>query len=332
MMNKHAKSPCCGASVRHYGERRRQCLKCSGTWRIRKKKRGRKQRRTNKELILNYFKNRTPLRTIAERQQCGKDAVQVALARSRDNYIETELPKWLIKNDDHGPLIAVADAIWYRIRREKYTIYVILLRPISSSSATIRPPVVIHGHEDLDGWKKAFDSLLRMVQNRTIAMVCDGGKGLVSLAKSRKWILQRCHFHLIAAVQNYLTTGPRSKNPEYAQRVHQIVKDLLHARDPQQIATLSQDIQNIHDNSKSKGLRRVLRGLLKDLPDYHTYHRYPGLNLPATSNSVESCIRCMRDLMSRCRGFRSKQTLIQWLTAFSLYKETIKCRGKNQPN
>jgi len=37
----HAKSLCCGAQVRRFGRRRRQCTLCKRTWRIRQKKRGR---------------------------------------------------------------------------------------------------------------------------------------------------------------------------------------------------------------------------------------------------------------------------------------------------
>lgn len=329
MKTLHAKSPCCRAKIQRFGERRRRCKKCLRTWRIYQKKRGRKQKRIDYHLALSYLNKDIPsIRSLARRKRYGKNAIQVMLRRSLEAYVHRENNSWRESLKRNTKFIAVADAIWYRIKKEYYTIYIILLRPVKDTKAVICPPIVIRGREDLEGWEQAFDALPDMIKARIIALVCDGATSLVNLARSRRWLLQRCHFHLIASVQNYLSTGPRGARREYAQYILKTVQQLLRTNDPKEIRKLRRRIYTIRQNSRSRGMRRVLGGLLKNYKDYHTYLYHPHLNLPTTTNSAESFIQCARDLMYRCRGFRSQTSLITWLTALVLFKRTIRCAGK----
>lgn len=329
MKKLHTKSPCCHASVQRFGIRRRRCAQCHITWRIRTKKRGRKPYRVDHTLALAYLHKEVPsVRLLAQQYDCGKDRIHALLRRSLVAYVAREEEQWSQALVDTPRLIAVADAIWYHVGKEFYTIYVILLRPVASTDAVICPPVVLSGREDLVGWEQAFASLPPVFKKRIIALVCDGATSLVALARSRHWILQRCHFHLIAAVQNYLTTGRRSTHRAYAFHVLRVVQALLATHDPREVKKIRRAIRDIRHQSKSRGLRRVLSGFLKTYSDYHAYLRYPALNLPTTSNAAESCIQCIRDLMYRCRGFRSYSSLTLWLTAFALFKKTIRCNGK----
>lgn len=329
MKLKHAKSPCCGASIQRFGQRRRRCAKCHSTWRIRKKKRGRKQKRTHSNLALSYLQKSVPsIREIAKRRKCGKDSVQVRLQRSLKFFVKQEKEDWWKSLKNISQLIAIADAIWYRVKGQPYTIYIILLRPINETQAIICPPIIVSGHESFNGWKQSFDSLPVTLKRRIIALICDGAVTLVTLAQLRNWIIQRCHFHLIASIQNYLGASSRSKQRAYGFYVLKIVQQLLQINDPEKTKRICQKLCEIRQRSKSRGLRRVLSGLLTNYRDYQTYLDYPELNLPTTSNSAESFIQCIRDLMYRCRGFRSLSTLTNWLTALSLFKKTIRCNGK----
>lgn len=333
MKKLHAKSPCCRASIQRFGQRRRRCAKCCRTWRVHKKRRGRKQKRVNQSLAISYLERSIPsLRIIAKQKGCSKDSIQVMLRRSLELYVKQRKKQWWLSLKSGGSLIAVADAIWYHVGKEFYTIYIILLRPVESTEAIICPPVIIQGREDFNGWEQVFNSLPRCLKKRIIALVCDGATSLVNLARLNKWIVQRCHFHLIASVQNYLTTGPRSAYRDYAFYVLDTVRELLRTNDSKNVQRLRRKLWEIRLKSKSRGIRRVLGGLIKHYKDYHAYLNYPELNLPTTSNSVESFIQCVRDLMYRCRGFRSYTTLNNWLTVLSLFKKTIRCNGKNQPN
>jgi len=254
--------------------------------------------------------------------------LQTKLQRSLETYVQKNKQKWKELLNHQTELIAVADAIWYRVKGKKYTIYNILLRPITSTEAVICPPIILPGHENIPGWQQAFDTLPKALKNPVIALVCDGAVSLVALAKIHNWIIQRCHFHLISAVQNYLTTGPRSAQRSYAFHVMQTVQELLKTNSPKTLLPLLTKVSKIREKSSSRGLRRVLGGLLQSYDDFHSYLKYPQLNLPTTSNTAESFIQCIRDLMYRCRGFRSIDSLKYWLQAISIYKKTMRCNGK----
>lgn len=329
MNTQHTKSSCCNAKVNRFGQRRRLCIACRRTWRIRQKKRGRKALRAGEDLVLRFFQKRLPpLRVVAKARGCGKDTVQLRVKKSLAVYLKKHGNDWLALLVSPSPLIAVADAIWYRVQGQRYTIYVILLRPIKSDQAVICPPVIVKGHESIPGWREALEALPKSLEKRIVALVSDGVGSLLSLVKARPWVIQRCHFHLISAVQNYLTTGPRSRNRQYAFRVMHLVQEILTCADQGKLQTLTRALAKIRTESRSRGLRRVLGGLLRDLADYHAYLNFPELHLPATSNTAESFIQCLRDLMYRCRGFRSLESLQTWLKGLAAFKSTMQCNGK----
>ncbi|OHA08431.1 MAG: hypothetical protein A3A44_00795 [Candidatus Sungbacteria bacterium RIFCSPLOWO2_01_FULL_60_25] len=132
---------------------------------------------------------------------------------------------------ERGKLILIADAIWYRVGGERSTIYVLLLRPRTGTEAVIWPPYLAPGHEDLAGWKGALAAVPGSIRARIGALVCDGATGVVNLGYRNGWLLQRCQFHLLAAVQNYLTTGSRSAQRAYATGVLTAVQSVIRASD-----------------------------------------------------------------------------------------------------
>lgn len=333
MIKKHTKSPCCSAPVRRYGKRRRQCGKCKTTWRIRQKKRGRKTKRTSSRLVIKYLaRHIATIRILAERHYEGKSSAQRALAKSLNHFIRAHPACWETRIPATGDLLLIADAIWYHILGKKYTIYLLLLRPRTDEEAIIWLPHIAAGHEDIRGWHEAIATIPHAIQARIGAIICDGGTGIVSYAHQRGWLLQRCHFHLLAAVQNYLTTGPRSRQRPFALRVMWLTQTVLCDSDGGAVQSALHTVDAIRRTTRSRGLRRTLGGILLHWREYRTYREYPEWRFPATSNAAESCIQCIRDLLYRCRGFRSKRQLIRWLTAFTIYKKTIRCRPKYQPN
>lgn len=315
--------------VRRFGGRRRQCSHCKDTWRIRRKKRGRKRVRATAALALRYLARDIPaLRVLARRRHIGKDHAHLLLRRSLESYVAARTEWWRMLPAS-GALILIADAIWYRVRSPtqiKQTIYVLLVRPACGTDAIIAPPAIYHGHEDIAGWERAYQTLPASIRGRICALVCDGGTGIVALARRHKLLLQRCHFHLLSAVQNYLTTGPRSSQRAYALRILRLVQQAVRAPVPDARRAL-RTLKEVQRFSRSRGLRRVLNGLVRDWQEYRTYRSHPELHLPATNNTAESCIQGIRDLMYRCRGFSSLASLCMWLTAFALFKKTIRCNG-----
>ena len=319
--------------VRRFGERRRQCGDCKSTWRIRRKKRGRKPKRASPAFVSAYLSGAvSTIRTVALKRNIGRSSVQRSLSKSLERYVRVHDKSWLALVPKRGNLLLIADAIWYRVKGMKYTIYVLLLRPRVGTEAVILPPTLFSGHEDIEGWNHALGSVPEKIRTRIEAIVCDGCTALVHCARERKWLLQRCQFHLLSAIQNYVTTGPRSKNPLFAQKVMRLVQQAITEPEMSLVYAALGELGYIRERSRSKGLRRVLGGLSMYINEYRTYIFRPEWHLPATSNTAESCIQCVRDLMYQCRGFRTKEKLELWLKAFSIHQKTIRCRGRNQPN
>lgn len=280
-------------------------------------------------MVVRFFQKRlSSLRTVAATRGCGKDAVQLRLQRSLAIYLGKHKSDWLELLDSSHPLILIADAIWYRVRGQRYAIYISLLRPVNSNRAIICPPVITSGHEGIRGWQQALEALPKTLESRIVALVSDGVVSLLSLARGRGWVIQRCHFHLLSAVQNYLTTGPRSRQRPRALFVMHLVQQILSCSDQARLKKLIGGLERVRVQSRSRGLCRVLGGLVNDLLDYHAYMNFPAWHLPTTSNAAESFIQCLRDLMYRSRGFSSLSTLQNWLTGLAIFKKTIRCNGK----
>lgn len=325
MIKKHLKSVCrCEHFIRH-GGKRRKCVSCGRTWTIRPRRRGRKQFRAEHNLIERYLSGSIhSIRTLAKQNCWNRDHAQQMVRRSLARYVAKHGNNLRPSLPSRGRLVAVADAIWHRIRREKITIYLILLRPVGSDEATIALPVFFPGHEDREGWRYAWKQIPAAYLRRISALVCDGQWWLISFGYRQGWVVQRCQFHLLANLQMYLGIRDRQRNSKVLALVH----DLFTTADPKRSRLILAQLAKIRAVSKSRGMRRVLSGLETNYQDFQSYLRHPRLNLPTTTNTAESCISGVRELMRRCRGFRSKEALLLWVTGYILWKKTIRCNGK----
>ena len=142
MAKKHLKGVCrCEYFIRH-GGKRRKCVSCGHTWTIRPKRRGRKQFRAQHNLIERYFSGSIhSIRIFARQNRWNRDHAQQMMRRSLVRYVAKHGSNWRPSLPSRGRLVAVADAIWHRMRKEKITIYLILLRPVRSNEAAIMLPV-----------------------------------------------------------------------------------------------------------------------------------------------------------------------------------------------
>jgi hypothetical protein len=205
----HAKSPCCGALVRHFGKRRRQCAYCKRTWRIRKKKRGRKRTRHTEALLKRILIDGYTL--LQERQNFhGLKSVSIAarFAQALRAYV-TATPPRLPK----GPYVLIVDGVYFKFKRKEWVLYLMALKPIRSPRMYYLDPVLLKGRERLEEWYTAIDTIPRETRKQIGALVSDGLRGFQQLAATNGWVHQRCHFHLLASLvrgkgkRRYLTRG-----------------------------------------------------------------------------------------------------------------------------
>ena len=331
-MNKlHEKSPCCRGRIRRFGKRRRQCVICKKTWRAWQKKRGRKKARVSAAFLIRYLEHQTPsLRGLAKRYNLSEAVLKYRLKRSRQKFVsKTPWPSL----PQRQSLIAIADAMVRYTKKGWHTFYFVLLRPARGDRAIIVKPYIKKGTETYLGWSEALDRLPEKTRSSIVALVCDGHGGLVNYARQYGWLIQRCHFHLIARLQSRRSKWRTGRHQKEGKRIYDLVNKVLAGKNKKVILKALVELEEIGWLSSSPEIARTLSGFVKHYEDYRTYLRYPELNLPRTSNTAESLIGCVQKLCQRTRGFASLDSLREWIEALIKYKKIIKCNGmKNQPN
>lgn len=331
MKKLHEKSPCCWGQIRRFGKRHRQCVTCKRTWRVWQRKRDRKKFRASVDFFVRYLEHQIPsLAGLAKRCGLSEAVFKNRLKRSRQKF--TSKTPWP-SLPQRQPLVAVADAIVQYTKKGWYTFYFILIRPTKGNRAVICEPYVKKGTEIYLGWSEALDRLPKKVKSSIAALVCDGHSGLVNCARQYGWLVQRCHFHLIARLQSRRSKWRTGRHQEEGKRIYKLVNRVLTTKKEKTILKALIELEEIGWLSSSPEISRTLSGFVKHFEDYRTYLKYPELNLPKTSNTAESLIGCIQKLCQRARGFASFDSLKKWIEALIKYKRFIRCNGsKNQPN
>jgi len=326
MKTLHAKSPCCQGNVIRFGKRRRQCIQCRKTWRIRQKKRGRKTKRAPKELFVKYIRREIPTSYVLARIRKGKseDQRQRTLRRSLEKFVQrTPWPPLPYEE----PLIVVADAMMIMIDKKLYTFYFILVRRILDNKATIAAPYVSEGAESCEGWWKAFACLPRATLASIYALVCDSHFGLQYVARRKSWIIQQCNFHLIARIQGRRSRWTKSRHQEQGKHLYQLVTEAITNPNEEAILDTVRELWELSRTTSSKNLRTYLSGFTKKYWEYRSYLQYPELHLPRTTNSIESLIGSIRKLCGRAHGFRTIESLTVWVHALLKNKKVATCNS-----
>lgn len=328
MKKLHEKSPCCGANFVKFGGKRRRCKKCGKTWTAWPRKRGRKKKRVSKSLAINFLQHavgsafaRSKNKPISSRTMTRD------ITRSRNLFCSTT--SWP-KLPEPGPLILVADAVIKKVGRKHYTAYCMFVRSPKETEATILPPVIFPGGETQPMWRLAINSLPTAILPRIRAIVCDGHRGTVNYAKNHKWIIQRCQFHLIAAIQGRRSRWKHSRHRKEAEYIFNLVHQVLKDNDEVKIPALLLKIEDCALSTTSKELRRVLLGFVNNYEDFRNYFYHPELNLPTTTNTAESFISSIEELCHRLRGFPTLESFEKWIEALTKYRRKIKCNGCHQ--
>ena len=188
----HGKSPCCQAKIYKFGGKRKQCSLCEKTWSVRQKKRGRKAKRINQDLLNKVLCKGQKVAHLAGRKgSVSSSALSQRLKKAMS--AKTRTNKYPI-----GWLILIADALWFKLDGERWTVYLLALRSTTGGLAYFLDPVLLAGRETGAGWAEALASIPPEIENRLVALVSDGFRGLCQLAKQKAWVNQRCHFHLLA--------------------------------------------------------------------------------------------------------------------------------------
>lgn len=153
MLSKHVKSPCCGAKTRRFGKRRRQCCACKKTWSIRPKKRGRPRHRTPADWMKKVF-----FRGFSLTQLHGAKAnVDLPAYRYRfRQLLQRILSRPHEPKIPDGPLVLLADGVWFQFNRKHWVLYLAALKACSSKTAIFLQPQLHPGRESASNWQRWY--------------------------------------------------------------------------------------------------------------------------------------------------------------------------------
>lgn len=145
------------------------------------------------------------------------------------------------------------------------------------------------------------------------AVVLDGRRGIRELFHGLP--VQMCHFHQKQIVKRYLTTKPKL---EASRALKAITDTLPHTNEPTFTAELFawhetwQDFLKQKTTDQNTGrwcythkrVRAAYRSLKTNVPYLFTYQKYPELNIPNTTNSLDGFFNRLKGLIYVHRGLR----------------------------
>ena len=145
------------------------------------------------------------------------------------------------------------------------------------------------------------------------AAVIDGRRGLANVFKDIP--VQMCHFHQLQTVTKYLTRRPKTD----AGKELRALALTLTKTDEKTFAQALKAYEDTHAvflNEKTiilglkrpqythKNVRSALRSLKSNLPNLFTYQRYPELNIPNTTNSIDGYFAGLKKKVAQHHGLR----------------------------
>jgi hypothetical protein len=223
-----------------------------------------------------------------------------------------------------GKLILLVDALWFRFKKERWAMYLRALRPINGDRATFLDPVLLPGRENHEDWSQIVDAMPAGAKNRIVAMVSDGFRGSSRVAKSHQWILQRCHFHLFSQLQVNRGRWKKLPNLKLREQICETMRKIL-ATKTHLPKYLDELFQLLNRRDCPRRLHAIGIELIRHHHEFRAYLTFPKLNLPNTTNSVESMNKIIR---SGCRHLRTPESLILRSACLIRIRKTIACKPK----
>ena len=329
MNTKHAKSPCCQSRIYRFGHRRRQCSTCRRTWSIRQKKRGRPMIRMQSDVLHQVFLEKYTLYHLAKRRS------GVPLANFRYRFRQA-LHRFVVRPNPQklpsGPLLLLVDGLFFHFQRLPWVLYLTALRSCAGRKAVFLDPVLISKKESAVRWQQALETAIPpKAKLRIRALVVDNLNGMKKIAKYRGWILQLCHFHLIQKFQiQYRRQRRVLRGGVLREEIYRLIRQALEVPEgPLLKAAVARLTQLAKIPSITYRIQAMVREFLASINYYRSYITHPELNLPSTTNTVESMCCILRDLFRRNHSASNPRALLEWATALIRLRKELNCNGKH---
>lgn len=323
MATQHAKSPCCRGRIYKFGKRRRQCGICKHTWSIRKKRRGRKRKRIAIALLNRILLERHTIAHEERRLHLSRNAIAERYANAMRAVAAQPYP---FKSLPRGPYALVSDGLYFKFRRKEWVMYLMAIKPIRSRKAYFIDPALLGGRECYERWVQAVATIPPTMKKRICAFVSDGFRGSQLLSEQNRWLHQRCHFHLLAAlVRGKSKRRYRIRSSTLRDKILEATRAILNSKRTCLLSQVRRTLRRLagHPTCPPYIHKQVLEFLERE-QDFRTYLRYPKLNLPTTTNAIESTGQMMR---KATRTARTPQSLLLRATALLRLKKYVVCNG-----
>lgn len=239
-----------------------------------------------------YVYQRQTINQLSEKHNRGKD------------WIREHIHNVSLKNRHHTPqpVVVIADVTFFgrssglcviRAPHLKKNLYI---QEVHSESAEI--------------YRQGRIALER--QGYTLkAIVLDGRPGVRQIFSDIP--VQMCHFHQKQIITRYLTNNPKL---QASRELKILTRDLCEISEENFIAALdawymewssflkerTTDPMTGKWHYTHKRLRSAHRSLRLNLPYLFTYQKYPELNIPNTTNSLDGCFAYLKELLRVHRG------------------------------
>ncbi len=330
MKTKHVKSTCCKALVRKFGNRRRQCSSCKRTWTIRPRKRGRPSLRMSPNVLRQIFLQGLTLQQLVQRRS------NLRLPSFRYRFRQTlklfnSRPRFL-KIPSHGPLILLADGIWFDFKGRQWVLYLTALKPCEGKTAIFLDPILLPDREGALKWRRVFESIPPEIADRICALVADNLQGMKLLAKRHRWVLQLCQFHLILKLQVQRVRSRQwraLRGGQVREDIYRLIRQILEVPEGPKLDVLLCELTQLANSfCGTQRIQAVVHDFLKSIKYYRAYALHPKLNLPTTTNTMESMSSIIRKLLHRNHCASNPKSLVQWTKALIRMRPEIICNGK----
>ena len=319
-------SSCCGAFLKPHAHRRKRCRACGKTFTIRPRTRGRKLKRQHLSLAHAILRNGTSLRGLSETRGINRETLRRRFYGSAAAWLRAHpLPEV----PEQGPLIAMADALWFQTRnhKPKYGCFGILIRPVNETTGYVTVLTLRRGRESKVAWQQVIKLLPRSVRKRIVALIADGFTGLSSIAAEEGWHFQWCHIHVrrrLAELRGLRKVPGR----EIRRQAQRLIHTFLETEDEARANECQRRLRRLFALPECPPtLPTRLSGVIHRSHLLRTYRHVPDLNLPVSTNSIERVNAFIRERVRLARGLNSEKSLRHWLRILQHQHPKIQCRG-----
>jgi hypothetical protein len=286
-----------------------KCLLCECRFQNKRRK-----KKLEKNLLHKYIWKRQTYSDLSEEYNKSKKWIQ----RKLD---EVEV-KPIVKIDERN-IIVVADVTFF----SRIDGLCVFREPNLKKNIWWRHTI----HENADIY---LQGIIHLEKNgfKIKAVVLDGKRGVRRVFKDIP--VQMCHFHQKQIIRRYLTNKPKL---ESSIELKQITKTLTYTNEQ----TFTKELNEWHEKWKDwlkekttnpetgkqfykhKKVRSAFRSLKSNLPFLFTYQKYPELNIPNTTNSLDGYFNVLKSKLNVHRGLthkRRKKVVIELLKGKKLPK------------